>query len=94
MFTLIVTKLRVIFFKARVTIFRPSQYALALFGSRRQYIPAFQIEHDDQLPVQFSALYNNKNMTDENEGCQDFTHQNFLGSHEFCQNILPPLELP
>jgi hypothetical protein len=64
MFTLIVTKLRVIFFKARVTIFRPSQYALALFGSRRQYIPAFQIEHDDQLPVQFSALYNNKNMTD------------------------------
>lgn len=53
-----------IFLKARVTIFRPSQYALALFGSRRQYIPAFQIEHDDQLPVQFSALYNNKNMTD------------------------------
>jgi hypothetical protein len=57
MFTLIETKLR-------VTIFLPSQNAQALFCSHRQYIPAFRIELDDQLPVQFSAFYNNKNMTD------------------------------
>lgn len=56
MFTLIETRLR-------VTIFQPSQYARALFGSRHQYIPAFRIEHDDQLPVQFSEFCN-KNMTD------------------------------
>ena len=37
--------------------FQPSQYAQALFGNRRRYIPAFQTGHDDQLELQRFSIF-------------------------------------